>query len=350
MTGKMLTGFVTTFVCTAILFGAFTSSSAKVGDNATMLEETRQMLHTTVQIKAWGDTAEPAMAAAFAEMERVNRLLNNYDNSSEISAINRNAGGKAVAVSPETMEVLKAAEQYSRLSGGAYDITVGPLLKLWGFARENPGLQGGEPTAAQIEKARKLVDYRALELVDRDARGAAVRTARLARAGMWLDMGSMSKGYCADRAIKVLKKYRVAGALVAAGGTICTLGPKPDGSTWNIAVRHPRKDDDFMTFVSLVDASISTSGDYERFYKKKGKRLGHIIDPRTGRPVERMQSVSVMAKTGLATDSLSTALFVLGPEKAKALIETVPDTAALMITSDGKVVMTEGWPEKIVVY
>jgi FAD:protein FMN transferase len=350
MTVRTMKTIVTMLALVPIAVCAFSLSFAGSADNATLIDETRQMLHTAVQIKAYGDTAGPAIAAAFAEMERVNKLLNNYDNASEISAINRNAGGQAVPVSPETMEALQAADKYGRLSGGAHDVTVGPLLKLWGFAKENPGLKGAQPTAAQIKKAKALVDYRALELVDQVENGAPVRTARLAKAGMWIDMGSISKGYCADRAIAVLKKYGVTGALVAAGGTICTIGRKPGGSPWKVAVRHPRKDDDFMTFVPLVDASISTSGDYERFYKKNGKRLGHIIDPRTGRPVQGMQSASVLAKTGLETDSLDTTLFVLGPKEGAALIEALPNTAALLITGDGKVVMTKGWPEQIVVY
>jgi thiamine biosynthesis lipoprotein len=330
-----------------IVVRAFSLVCAGTVDNATLMDETRQMLHTAVQIKAWGENAGPAMAEAFAEMDRVNTLLNNYDNASEISAINRNAGGKAVPVSPETMELLKAADTYGRLSGGAHDVTVGPLVKLWGFAKEKPGLQGAQPTAVQIRKAKELVDYRSVELVDRVENGIPVHTARLAKTGMWIDMGSISKGYCADRAIAVLKKYGIPGALVAAGGTICTIGHKPDGSPWKVAVRHPRKDDDFMTFVPLVDASISTSGDYERFYKNNGKRLGHIINPRTGRPVERMQSVSVIAKTGLETDSLDTTLFVLGAKKAAALIDKLPSAAALMITGDGTVVRTQRWPESV---
>jgi len=341
---------ITDLALILIIVCAFSRAFAETADNGTLREETRQMLHTAVQIKAWGDNAAPAMAAAFAEMDRVNKLLNNYDNASEISAINRNAGGQAVAVSPETMEALQAADKYARLSGGAHDVTVGPLVKLWGFAKDKPGLPGAQPTAAQIKKAKELVDYRALELVDRVENGTPVRTARLAKAGMCIDMGSISKGYCADRAIAVLKKFGVTGALVASGGTICTIGHKPDGTPWKVAVRHPRKDDDFMTFVPLVDASISTSGDYERFYKKNGKRVSHIFDPRTGRPVEGMQSSSVIAKTGLETDSLDTTLFVLGPKKGKALIDKLPGTAALLITADGKIVMTKGWPEKIVIY
>ena len=350
MTGKIIKTLVTALTLILLTVCAFSRAFAETADNAALREETRQMLHTAVQIKAWGDNAGPAMAAAFAEMDRVNKLLNNYDNASEISAINRNAGGQSVPISPETMEALKAADMYARLSGGAHDVTVGPLVKLWGFAKDKPGLQGAQPTAAQIKRAKELVDYRALELVDRVENGIPVRTARLVKTGMCIDMGSISKGYCADRAIAVLKKYGISGALVAAGGTICTIGRKPDGTPWKVAVRHPRKDDDFLTFVPLVDASISTSGDYERFYKKNGKRFTHIFDPRTGKPVEGMQSSSVIAKTGLETDSLDTTLFVLGPKKGTALIDTLPNTAALFVTSGGKIVMTKDWPEKIVIY
>ena len=193
-----------------------------------------------------------------------------------------------------------------------------------------------------------LVDYRSLQVQQALPGGAG--TARLAKKGMWIDVGSFSKGYCADKAITVLKQYGINSAIVAAGGTICAIGKKADGSAWKVAVRHPRKDDDFMTFVPLCDASISTSGDYERFYMKQGKRKGHIIDPNTGKPVERMQSVSVVAATGLESDLLSTTLFVLGPVKSKKLIDSLPGTSALLVSHDGKLSMSEKWPEKVVIY
>jgi thiamine biosynthesis lipoprotein len=225
---------------------------------------------------------------------------------------------------------------------------VGPLLRLWGFAQEIPSMKGAGPHAREIKKTRELVDYRSLEI--QQAVSGRAGTARLVKKGMWIDTGSFSKGYCADRAVSILKKQGIRSALVAAGGTICAIGRKADGSSWKVAVRHPRKDDDFMTFVPLCDASISTSGDYERFYKIKGKRKGHIIDPRTGNPVERMQSVSVIAATGLESDLLSTTLFVLGPEKGMSLIESLPGTSALLVSHDGRISMSESWPEKVVLY
>lgn len=319
-------------------------------DNASLVIEQRHMLHTFVEIKAYGDNATAGIAAAFDEMERVNRLLNNYDNTSEISSINRNAGGAAVPVSPETAEVLQAAVMIGKSSKGAHDVTVGPLLKLWGFAQEEPGLEGAVPDAAEIRAAKARVDYRALQLLAQTVNGKKLYSARLAKAGMWIDMGSLSKGYCADRAIAVLKQYGIQSALVAAGGTICTIGRKPDGSAWKVAVRHPRKEDEIMTFVPLENASISTSGDYERFYMKNSKRLGHIIDPHTGKPVERMQSVSVIGATGLETDSIDTTIFVLGPEKGLSLIAAWPGTSALLVGYDGTISMSKKWPVKTVIY
>lgn len=335
-------------VCAGLVLLACPYASA---DNATkLITESRPLLHTFVEIKAYGEGAHEAIEAAFAEMKRVNDLLNNYDADSEVSKINRSAGGEPVPVSPETMEALQVALQFGSLTGGALDITVGPLLQLWGFAQEKPGLAGGEPDRAAIKKAKQLVDYRAVELVNDRRPEQSVRTARLKKGGMWIDVGSFSKGYVADRAIQVLKQRGIKNALISAGGTICAIGRKANGSHWKVAVRHPRKEDAMLTFISLKEGAVSTSGDYERFYEKKGKRRGHIIDPRTGAPVERMQSVSVLAKAGVDSDALSTALFVLGPDKGIALVNRLPDVAALLVSNTGRVVMSNNWPEKTVIY
>lgn len=320
-------------------------------DNASaIVSQMRPLLHTFVEIKAYGEGTAAAVDAAFAEMARVNDLLNNYDPASDVSRINAAAGAEPVPISPETMDALRAAITFCDLTGGALDITVGPLLKLWGFAKDEPGLAGAVPDRRAIRRAKNFVDYRALELEQSCERGVCACRARLKKPGMWIDVGSFSKGYVADRAMEVLNRMGIKNALISAGGTICARGMKPDGSPWTVAVRHPRKEDSFLTFVKLSDASISTSGDYERFYQYQGKRLSHIIDPRSGMPVERMQSVSVIARSGVESDALSTALFVLGENKGIALAESLPGTAALIVTGDGRIVMSKGWPEKIVIY
>jgi thiamine biosynthesis lipoprotein len=316
-----------------------------------IISRSRPMLHTFVEIKAWGDNAEKAIEEAFSEMERVNSLLNNYDPNSEVSRINQNAGGRAVEISPETMDALKHAVRFCDMTGGALDITIGPLLRLWGFGTDDVGLSTAEPDADAIRRAKSLVDYRALELVERTtADGTIKRTARLVKKGMWIDVGSFSKGFVADKAIAILKKRGIHNALVIAGGTVCALGQKPDGSVWQVGVQHPRKPGGLMSVVSLKDKSISTSGDYEIYYEKKGKRRTHIIDPRTGAPVPRLQSASVIASDGMTSDGLDTGLFVLGPEKAIALINSLKGVEALIVSEGGNVTCSDGWTAKPITY
>lgn len=337
------------FVC-LVLLSIFHASEGSADNASSIMSQTRPLLHTFVEIKAYGEGTAAAIDAAFAEMTRVNDLLNNYDSASDVSRINAAAGTGPVPISPETMDALHTAITFCDLTGGALDITVGPLLKLWGFAKDEPGLAGAVPDQRAIRRTKDLVDYRELELMQSCDRGVCSYRARLKKPGMWIDVGAFSKGYVADRAMEVLNRMGIKNALISAGGTICARGMKPDGSSWTVAVRHPRKEDSFLTFVKLSDASISTSGDYERFYQHQGKRLSHIIDPRSGMPVERMQSVSVIARSGVESDALSTALFVLGENNGIALAESLPGTAALIVTGDGRIVMSKGWPEKIVIY
>jgi thiamine biosynthesis lipoprotein len=336
-----LLSVLVTHACSCLLFAG----------TAEIVSRSRPMLHTFVEIKAWGDNAEKAIEEAFAEMERVNSLLNNYDPTSEVSRINQNAGGTAIEISPETMDALKHAITFCDMTGGALDITIGPLLKLWGFGKDDVGLSAAEPAAEEIRKAKLLVDYHALELAEQaTADGKMERTARLAKKGMWIDAGSFSKGFVADKAMTILKKRGIRNALVIGGGTVCAMGHKPDGSLWQVGIQHPRKPGGLMTVVSLRDSSISTSGDYEIYYEKKGKRRTHIIDPRTGTPVPRLQSVSVIAPDGMNSDGLDTGLFVLGPEKAIALVNSLKGVEALIVSEGGKVTFSDGWRAKPITY
>jgi thiamine biosynthesis lipoprotein len=325
--------------------------AAALAETHELVVRSRPMLHTLVEIKAWGADAEQAIEEAFAEMERVNSLLNNYDPQSEVSAINRAAGDGPVSIGGETMEALTLAVKYGDITGGALDITIGPLLRLWGFGKDDVGLEGDDPDPASLAKARALVSYRALELSrHRSWNGTIRRSARLATKGMWLDVGSFSKGYVADKAVAVLKKRRIENMLVIAGGTVCGWGVKPGGSLWQVGVQHPRDPNRILTAVALKNCSISTSGDYENFYLKNGRRRGHIIDPRTGAPVSRMQSVSVIAPDGVTSDLLDTPLFVLGPEQGMEVARRLQGIEVLLVAEDGQIVYTEGWPEKHIAY
>lgn len=305
------------------------------------------LLHTFVEIKAYGDNSTAAAVdAAFLEMDRVNGLLNTYDPKSEVSSINRAAGSAWVPVSPETYSALRTAKTYARLSKGAFDFTVGPLVALWGFNRELPGLPGDDPDGFRIQQALEQVGYRGLQLQE----SGGDRRVRLKKPGMRIDVGAFSKGFVADRTVVFLRERGIKDALVAAGGTICAIGSKPGGQPWQIGIRHPRNNGSFLTMIPLRDQSVSTSGDYETFYYRAGKRRSHIIDPRSGEPVSAMQSVTVVAAEGIASDAIATALFVMGPVEGLRFIEDNRGYEALLVTAEGKVLYSSGWPQKTIVY
>lgn len=310
----------------------------------------KPLLHTFVEIKVCGNNAEKVINEAFLEMERVNSLLNNYDNESEVSKINKFSGEKSVDISPETLDALQTAVKFSDITGGAFDFTIGPLLKLWGFAKEEAGLEGDNPKLVEIEKAKELVNYKALRLEKVNNGIGTIRSAKLLKKGMYIDVGAFSKGYVADRAMEIINNNGIKNALISAGGTVVACGKKPDKSSWKIGIRHPRKEDSFLSFVELKDCAVSTSGDYEKYFKKKNKRLTHIIDPRTGMPVDRHQSVTVIAKTGVESDALSTALFVMGTKDGIELVNSLPGVEALIIDHAGKVFMSKDWPQKTIIY
>ena len=340
MTLKVWLVFLLAGLSTAVLpvAGAYSSE---------LYHQSKPLLHTFVEVKAYGDNQTAAIIdETFIEMGRVNDLLNNYDNASDVSRINAAAGKVAVKISPETFFALSDAKKYARLSQGAFDFTVGPLVALWGFNQDQPGLSGSEPDDMLIAQVKQLVDYKALLL----SQGPSGASARLKHKGMRIDTGAFGKGFVADQAMHFLQKKGIKSALVAAGGTICAIGLKPDGQPWQIGIRHPRNNSSFLTVIPLRDESVSTSGDYEKFYYKAGKRRTHIIDPRTGTPVSTIQSVTVIAPQGIDSDALSTALFVLGPVDGLALVSKLSGVEALIVTASGEVKYSEGWPQKTIVY
>ena len=334
-------------ICLALLCWQCALCSVVSADVSTLHHTSAPLLHTFVEVKAYGDNQTAAMLdLVFNEMERVNALLNNYDPASDISLINASAGKGPVVIHSETFDALSVAVHYADISKGAFDFTVAPLIELWGFSRDQPGLSGPEPEDLMIAQTRRLVDYRALGL-KRDSSGTH---AWLDRTGMRIDVGAFAKGFVADAAINFMRVRNVTHALVAAGGTICALGSKPDGQPWQIGIRHPRNDSTFLTVIPLQNQSVSTSGDYEKFYVKGGKRRTHIVDPRTGMPVSTVQSVTVIATNGSASDALSTALFVLGPKSGLDLIEQLSGFEALIVSASGDVLYSSGWPQKIITY
>ena len=297
------------------------------------IAEARQTgMGTVITHRAFGHRAEAALRAAEAETRRLERRLSRFIPDSDISRVNASAGGAAVPVAGETLEVLSAALRYSRHSGGAFDATAAPLVSLWRVT----GGATAAPTMREIKKALALVDFTALRL-DRE-RG----TAGLMKPGQSLDLGGVAKGYASDRIIEVFKQHGVESAFTNFGGNVSTLGVRPDGKPWRVGIRHPRKSGALAGAVDVAGRSVVTSGDDQRYFVgSDGRRYHHILDPGTGYPSDSgLISATVVSDSAAAADALSTALFVLGMEKGVEVIGKLPGTGAVMIGRDLTVTVT----------
>jgi thiamine biosynthesis lipoprotein len=296
---------------------------------------------TTVQIYLYAPTRDRAAAlleAAYEEIERVEAALSTYRPTSEISRLNTTAAREQVITDPEVLDLIYQALGYSRLTGGAFDVTVGPLVKAWGFFRN----VGHYPSPAELSEARARVGWEHVAL------DAGDRSIRFQIPGLELDLGGIGKGFALDCAARTLRRHGVKRALLGAGqSSYVAIGAPPGARGWLITVPSPDDPARPMSTVPLRDQSLSTSGSNQQYFELDGRRYGHIIDPRTGQPVTGMIQVTVTAPTATDSDALSTALFVLGPERAAALIEGIPGAAALLVADrDGEDrIVAIRWPE-----
>jgi thiamine biosynthesis lipoprotein len=247
-----------------------------------------------------------AAEQASQEVKRIDQLLSNYIPESELSKVNREAYSHPVAVSPELFTLLQQCMTYSRESDGSFDITVGPLMKIWGFYKGT----GRLPHRAEIRTALNEIGYRNVEL------DAAHRTVRFKKAGMSIDPGGIGKGYAVDKMASILRKNGITSALISGGGSsIYGIGTPPDDSRgWYIRIRDPKNEKKTAAEIYLKDNSLSTSGNYEKFFFAEGKLYSHIMDPRTGYPAEGMLSVSVIAPRTLDSEIWAKPYYILGRE------------------------------------
>jgi thiamine biosynthesis lipoprotein len=254
------------------------------------------------------------------EFRRLEDLLSVYKSDSEISRLAQFAGKAPVDISVDTRRILELSKEYGELSGGAFDVTVGPLVRLWGFGVTPPH---AVPDAARIEGTRKLVNFRRIGL----NKGSAFLPE-----GMRVDLGGIGKGFAVDSAYKILRAAAVAAVLIDLGGNIRVIGEARRGEQWTVGVRNPFDRERVLGKIGLRDGmAVATSGNYERFVEMAGRRYSHIIDPRTGYPVEGMAAVTVVCSNATMTDALSTSLFVLGMKAGKGMIEKLPEVDAAFI-------------------
>ncbi len=295
-----------------------------------------------IKVDAPPETAEPAVAAAFAELERLEGVLSEWRQDSEISRINRLAGKEAVAVSEDVFAVIKAGVDVSRWSDGAFDLSWAALRGLYDF---RPGRQH-IPQRREVRPRLGLIRWQDIEL------DPAARTVRLRREDMAIGTGGIAKGYALDRAGAILREAGIQSYMLFGGGQVQVHGPRPDVAgprPWRVGIQHPRRADEYFAFFEAEDGSISTSGDYEHFFiDEDGKRWHHILDPRTGLPARGTVSVTLLAPSGLYADALSTAAFVLGADKALEMLAQIPIHAeAIILDEDCRLHTTPGTFERL---
>jgi thiamine biosynthesis lipoprotein len=287
-------------------------------------EDSRVAMGCTATVRVCGPDAgalPTLVGEALDEIDRVDRLMSHYRRDSPLSRLNRDAAHGPVAVEPELLDFLAECLQWSRESEGAFDVTVGPLMKAWGFFRGD----GRVPGEVELARALEVVGFRHVVL-DR-----AARTVRFDRPGVELDLGGIGKGYAVDRVVGLLRRRGVLSALVNLGGSsVYGMGAPPGKEAWEIGVQDPTRSGKVALTVPLRDRALSVSGSYERFFEKDGVTYSHIVDPRTGRPVQGILSVAVLADSATSGDALDDVLFVLGPEAGRVHLGRVPGAEAFV--------------------
>ena len=271
------------------------------------------------------DFAKESLAIAKKEIIRIEDLISSWDQKSETSRINRNAGIAAVEVSKELFDLIFRAQQISKLSSGAFDLTFAAIDKLWNF----DGRESEMPNPDTLKASVFNIGYQLIELDEESL------TVFLPKKGMKIGFGAIGKGYAADSAKQLLVERGVLGGIINASGDMNTWGTKPDGSSWTIGIVNPMNNKKVFSWFSLEHNAVVTSGDYEKFTQINGRRYSHIIDPRTGIPSQGIVSCTVFAGKAELADAIATAIFVMGVESGLFLIDQLPDIEAILIDDSG---------------
>ncbi len=296
-------------------------------------EATRLSMACVYAVEAYGPDAEAlprAVEDALDEVDRIDRLMSHYKPESPLSRVNREAARHPVTVEPELFDFIADAMRYNRDSDGAFDITVGPLMKAWGFFRGD----GRMPSAEDLAAARRHVGAKHVILND------TAKSIGFDDSGVELDLGGIAKGYAVDRVVRLLRERGISAALISAGGsTIYALGSPPGRNGWDVMIQDPVNPQKTARTVRLKDRAFSVAGSSEKSFESGGARYSHIMNPRTGRPVQGILSVAVLASSGTAGDALDDALFVLGPAHSGEYLKRLPGIDVSFFLPDA----SRGW-------
>lgn len=289
---------------------------------------------TVITGEVYGEQAGEALQAVIDETERLEKLLSRFIPNSDISRINSSAGSGIEKVSNEAYEILSRAVEFSKCCKGCFDVTIEPLVTLWSSVKD----KRQPPDESRIKRILPLVNYADLVL------DTGKRAVGLKKSGQSIDLGGIGKGFAADKILEVFKKYEVSSAYSNFGGNIAATGTKPDGTPWRFGIRHPRQENSLIGAVSVVNKSVVTSGDYQRYFTGgDGKRYHHILDPITGYPSKsELISVTVVADFSTVADALSTILFIAGVDRGIELLKLYPGIDVIFIDTNLQVYTTHG--------
>jgi len=304
------------------------------GINDEPVEKETYMMGTIMNFKIYGKNAETATALALKRISNIESKMSVNVKTSEISKLNAKAGISGQKLSLDTYSVIEKSVQYSKLTGGALDATIEPIVSLWGIGTDKERL----PSKNEINDKLKLVNYKDIVL---DKKNSMVK---LKGTNQAIDLGAIAKGYTADEVKKVLLNNKISSAIINLGGNVYAIGSNPDGKDWKVGIQSPLSTrGEYLGTISVTDKSIVTSGNYERFFIKDGIRYHHIFDPKTGYPAEKgLISTTIVSDKSIDGDALSTSTYILGLDKGLKLVESVKGVEAIFVTKDKKVYVTPG--------
>lgn len=312
------------------------NGTAQAPKNQTLTEpisKSEFLLDTMCKISVYDNVSPEVIDKGFDKLKEVDARMNADSETSEIADINSHAGLDYVKVSDETFYVIKEGKQYGDTTHGRFDITIGPLVKLWGINTDHARV----PAPEEIKEKLPLVDYHNILLDE------ANKKVMLTNKGMALDLGGIAKGYSADAVAEVLKKNGVEHAIINLGGNVLVMGSKPGGEDWKVGIQNPLAErGEYMGIVHVSDKAVVTSGIYERFFEQDGKRYHHILDTNTGYPVDNsLAGVTIVTDKSIDGDALAKA-FCMGVEEGLKFIEAQKNAEAIFVTKDSKVYVTPG--------
>ena len=294
-------------------------------------------LDTAITLKVYGSKRAQVLKKLEDKINELDEVLSTGKETSEVSRLNRS--GVAV-LSPTVANLIKRSLGIYKKTDGLFDITIYPLMELWGFPTKNYRV----PSEKEIEEKLKLVGSDKIDFNEE------TRKISFKNKGMEIDFGGIGKGYITDELVKILTDEKVESAIINLGGNVFGFRKKPDGSLWNIAIRDPNEPDKYMAAIRLEDRAVITSGGYERYFEENGIIYHHILDPRTGKPSDSgLKSVSIISKDGTLADALSTSLFIMGEEKAIGYWkENGSNFDILLMTKDNRLLVSAGIKDKVI--